>query len=102
MEDKELNVDLNNLTKEDFLQMAKYIHHLEGVVGQLQANVEQLKTYVMALKAQRNNADNKVVHLNNALLNATLNQQPQITTIDITDSSLDLINPEQYQLKQQF
>jgi hypothetical protein len=102
MEDKELSVDLNNLTKEDFLEMAKYIHHLEGVIGQLQANVEQLKTYCMTLKAQRVSADNKVASLNNALLQATITQQPTITTIDITDSSLDLINPEQYQLKQQF
>jgi hypothetical protein len=102
MEDKELNVDLNNLTKEDFLEMAKYIHHLEGVVGQLQANVEQLKTYCMTLKAQRVNADNKVASLNNALLKATVKAEPQITTIDITDSSLNLINPEQYQIKQQF
>lgn len=102
MEDKELNVDLNNLTKEDFLEMAKYIHHLEGVVGQLQANVEQLKGYCMTLKAQRVNADNKVVQLNNALLKATVKTEPTITTIDITDSSLNLINPEQYKLKEQF
>jgi hypothetical protein len=82
--------------------MAKYIHHLEGVIGQLQANVEQLKTYCMTLKAQRVNADNKVASVNNALLKATVKAEPQITTIDITDSSLNLINPEQYQIKQQF
>jgi hypothetical protein len=56
----------------------------------------------MTLKAQRVNADNKVVSLNNALLQATITQQPTITTIDITDSNLELINPEQYRIKQQF
>ena len=38
MENK--GIDLDNLTKDDFMEMAKYVHHVELQNGQL---VEQLR-----------------------------------------------------------
>ena len=41
LEDKVLEVDLNNLTKDDFLEMARYIQHLEEQLDGLKATGEK-------------------------------------------------------------
>ena len=100
LEDKELNVDLNNLKKEDFLEMAKYIQHLEEQIVGLQSNVEQLKGYCITLKTQRVNADNKVIEMQARMMNMQAVQSQPIT-IKLNDD-ITLVNPEQYREKKQF
>jgi hypothetical protein len=93
MEDKELNVDLNDLKKEDFLEMAKYIQHLES-------QVEQLKGYCITLKTQRVNADNKVIEMQARMMNMqSVQSQPMTVKLD---DNITLMNPEQYREKKQF
>ena len=93
MEDKELNVDLNNLKKEDFIEMANYIQHLES-------QVEQLKGYCITLKTQRVLADNKVIEMQARMINMQ-SVQSQPLTVKL-DDNITLINPEQYREKKQF
>lgn len=89
VENKVLEVDLDNLKREDFLEMARYIQHLEeqlegakatGIAVLGQRNILQ-KKYDQLLFMMRNNVTEKVVN----------------TVIDI---DVDLINPEQYRIKQ--
>ena len=84
-----MEIDLDNLTKDDFLQMARYVHSME-------VTVERAKAEMLALVVQRDNLQFK------------LNQSTMITPITnipkrakLTDD-LDLINPEQYREKKQF
>jgi hypothetical protein len=100
MEDKELNVDLNNLKKEDFLEMANYIQHLEAQIAGLQSNVEQLKGYCITLKTQRVSADNKLIEMQARMMNMqSLQSQP--ISVKLNDD-ITLMNPEQYREKKQF
>jgi hypothetical protein len=85
LEDKVLDVDLNNLTKEDFLQMAHYIQHLEE-------QLEGAKSAGLTLMTQRNNLQKKY----NMLLaqkQAGIVEKPVNRVLDI---DFDLVNPEQY------
>jgi carbohydrate-binding DOMON domain-containing protein len=85
LEDKVLDVDLNNLTKEDFLQMAHYIQHLEE-------QLEGAKSAGLTLMTQRNNLQKKY----NMLLaqkQAGIVEKPVNRVLDI---EFDLVNPEQY------
>jgi hypothetical protein len=100
MEDKELNVDLNNLKKEDFLQMANYIQHLEAQIAGLQSNVEQLKGYCITLKTQRVSSDNKVIEMQARMMNMQAVQSQPIS-VKLNDD-ITLVNPEQYREKKQF
>jgi hypothetical protein len=83
-------MDINNLTQEDFIQMAKYVHSME-------LRLEECKANALALVTQRNNAYTQVEQLK-IQLNATINPQPKVVKLD----SIDLINPEQYRDKKQF
>jgi hypothetical protein len=91
MEDKVLEVDLNNLTKDDFLEMAKYIAHLE-------ANIEALKTQNIALVQQRANAEKR---FRSMVVNSTVKSTPVQATLKLNDD-VSLVNPEQYKIKKQF
>jgi len=53
LEDKVLEVDLNNLTKDDFLEMARYIQHLEE-------QLDGLKATALAVVGQRDILQKKV------------------------------------------
>ena len=86
---KELEVDLNNLTKEDFMQMAHYIQHLEE-------QLEGAKTAGLALMTQRNNLQKKF-NLLLAQKHAGVVEKPVNTVLDI---DFDLINPEQWAVPQ--
>jgi hypothetical protein len=86
---KELEVDLNNLTKEDFMQMAHYIQHLEE-------QLEGAKTAGLALMTQRNNLQKKF-NLLLAQKQAGVVEKPVNTVLDI---DFDLINPEQWAVPQ--
>jgi hypothetical protein len=87
-EDKVFEVDLDNLTKDDFLQMAHYIQHLEE-------QLEGCKSTGIALVGQRNILQKKLDGLTFMIRNG-VKEEPVNTVID---TEYDLINPEQYRIK---
>lgn len=87
-EDKVLEVDLNNLTKEDFMEMARYIQHLEE-------QLEGAKSTGIALVGQRNILQKKVEQLT-FMLQKGVREQPVNVVLD---TEYDLVNPEQYRIK---
>jgi hypothetical protein len=89
VEDKVLEVDLNNLTKEDFMEMARYIQHLEE-------QLEGAKTTGIALVGQRNVLQKKVDQLT-FMLQRGVREQPVNVVLD---TDYDLVNPEQYRIKE--
>ena len=88
---KELEVDLNNLTKEDFLEMARYIQHLEE-------QLEGAKATGIAVLGQRNILQKKYDQLVFMIKN-NVTEKPVNTVLD---TDFDLVNPEQYREKKQF
>jgi hypothetical protein len=88
LEDKVLEVDLNNLTKEDFMEMARYIQHLEE-------QLEGAKTTGIAIVGQRNILQKKVEQLT-FMLQRGVRETPVNT---VMDTDYDLVNPEQYRIK---
>jgi hypothetical protein len=87
---KELEVDLDNLTKEDFLEMARYIQHLEE-------QLEGAKTTGIAVLGQRNILQKKYDQLLFMMRN-NVTEKPVNTVLDV---DFDMINPEQYREKKQ-
>jgi hypothetical protein len=90
LEDKVLEVDLDNLSKEDFMEMARYIQHLEE-------QLEGAKTTGIALVGQRNILQKKVEQLT-FMLQRGVRETPVNTVLD---TDYDLVNPEQYREKKQ-
>jgi len=90
LEDKVLEVDLNNLTKDDFMEMARYIQHLEE-------QLEGLKATALAVVGQRDNLQKKVNQLT-FMLNKGVKET---VTNSVMDIDFDLVNPEQYREKKQ-
>ena len=90
VEDKVLEVDLDNLTREDFMEMARYIQHLEE-------QLEGAKTTGIALVGQRNVLQKKVEQLT-FMLQRGVREQPVNVVLD---TDYDLVNPEQYREKKQ-
>lgn len=92
MENKEL--DLENLSKDDFLEMAKYCHHLEQTNGQLLAQLQEAKAMLTATVQQRNSL--------NAKLQAMLLERANTIDIQAIKSEIithqDLTNPEMYRI----
>jgi hypothetical protein len=88
MEDKVLEVDLDNLSREDFMEMARYIQHLEE-------QLEGAKTTGIALVGQRNILQKKVEQLT-FMLQRGVRETPVNT---VMDTDYDLVNPEQYRIK---
>jgi len=86
-----MEIDLDNLTKDDFLDMARYCHSLE-------LQNKELKATAMALATQRNNLQMKVNTLNSQMYTPITNVTQKAKLTD----DLDLINPEQYREKKQF
>ena len=90
MENNEL--DLDNLTKDDFMEMAKYCHHLESNNRILLEQLKEAKAALMATVQQRNSL--------NARLQALVHEK--VNTIDISAikseivTNVELTNPEMY------
>lgn len=89
-------IQIENLTQEDFIELARYTHHLEQTNGQLLAQLQEAKAMLAATVQQRNSLNKRLESL---LLQ-------KANTIDITQAStetihtsLELINPEQYREK---
>jgi hypothetical protein len=92
----EKEIIVENLTQEDFIELARYTHHLEQTNGQLLAQLQDAKSMLAATVQQRNSLNAK---LQNIMLE-------RVNTIDITNAkkesistTLELVNPEQYREK---
>ena len=86
-----MEIDLNNLSKDDFIEVARYCHSLE-------LQNKELKATAMALATQRNNLQMKVNTLNSQMYTPITNVTQKAKLTD----ELDLVNPEQYREKKQF
>jgi hypothetical protein len=94
MENEKL--DLDNLTKADFMAMAEYVAHTEAINNKLLEDLREAKSALMATVQQRNSLNARLQNL----------MSDRVNTVDITNiktqvinTSLDLINPEQYREK---
>jgi tRNA A-37 threonylcarbamoyl transferase component Bud32 len=99
---KEMVVDLENLKKEDFLAMAEYIQHLEGLIDAAIEKERELKAYAVTLANQRAAEHRRYLEYK-SLYDRTqigvVNVTPQAAKIEIHTT---LTNPEQYREKKQF
>jgi len=84
-------IDLDNLTKEDFIEMARYVHSME-------ITVERAKAEMLALVVQRDNLQFKLNQLSSQVITPITNIPKKAKLTD----DLDLVNPEQYREKKQF
>jgi hypothetical protein len=84
-------IDLENLSKEDFIEMARYVHSME-------VTVERAKAEMLALVVQRDNLQFKLNQLNSQMFTPVTNVTQKAKLTD----DLDLVNPEQYREKKQF
>ena len=90
LEDKVLEVDLNNLTKDDFLEMARYIQHLEE-------QLEGLKSTALAVVGQRDILQKKLNMIEFQMRAGV----KEVVSNSVLDIDFDLVNPEQYREKKQ-
>jgi len=85
-------LDLDNLTKDDFMEMAKYCHHLESQNRVLLEQLREAKAALLATVQQRNSLHGKLQTM----------VSDKINTIDISAiqteivTNQDLQNPEMY------
>jgi hypothetical protein len=88
----ENELDLDNLTKDDFMEMAKYCHHLETQQRVLVEQLREAKAMLTATVHQRNSLNARLQNL----------LQEKINTVDISAikteivTNQDLTNPEMY------
>ncbi len=87
-------LDLENLTKDDFMEMAKYCHHLEQQNGMLLAQLKECKAGLMATVQQRNSLNAKLQTM--VLEKANTIDVQAIKTEIVTN--VDLTNPEMYRV----
>ena len=87
-------LDLDNLTKQDFLEMAKYVHHMEQQNGMLTEQLREAKAMLTATVQQRNSL--------NAKLQAMVLERANTIDIQAVKTSIvtnaDLTNPEMYRV----
>jgi len=82
-------LDLDNLTKVDFMEMAKYCHHLESENRLLIEQLREAKAAVLATVQQRNSLHAKLQNLISEKINTIDVQAVPMQTMDLT-------NPEMY------
>lgn len=89
-----MELDLDNLTKEDFMEMAKYCHHLEQTNGQLLAQLQEAKAMLTATVQQRNSYHAKLQTMLLEKANTIDVKEVQKTTLEV----INLENPEVYRV----
>jgi flagellar biosynthesis/type III secretory pathway chaperone len=94
MENEQL--DLNNLTKEDFMAMAEYVAHTEAINNKLLEDLREAKSSLLATLQQRNSLN---ARLQNIMLDRVNTIDVSAIKTEIINTQLDLINPEQYREK---
>ena len=94
MENEQL--DLDNLTKEDFMAMAEYVAHTEAINNKLLEELREAKSSLLATLQQRNSLNARLQNI----------MSDRVNTIDVStiqsvpiNTNLELINPEQYREK---
>jgi hypothetical protein len=87
----ENELDLDNLTKQDFMEMATYVAHVERERVTMFEELKKTKAYLSATLQQRNSAEQKYQNL----LAQKTQQIVPISEVVVMNTSLDLINPEQ-------
>ena len=90
----ENQLDLDNLTKDDFMEMAKYCHHLESNNRILLEQLKEAKAMLTATVQQRNSLNIRLQNMINEKAN-TLDIS-SIKTEIVTNQ--DLTNPEMYRV----
>jgi hypothetical protein len=88
----EKEFDINNLTQQDFMEMAAYVAMSEKKNVELLNELRETKSYLAATLQQRNSAEMKYQNL---LADKALKTVP-ITEAVVMNASFDLINPEQW------
>jgi hypothetical protein len=88
----ENELDLDNLTKQDFMEMATYVAHVERERVTMFEELKKTKAYLSATLQQRNSAEQKYQNL----LAQKTQQIVPISEVVVMNTSLDLINPEQW------
>jgi hypothetical protein len=88
----EKELDLENLTKEDFMQMAEYVAHVERERVTMFEELKKTKAYLTATIQQRNSAEMKY----QALLAQKTQQTIPLTEVTVMNTNIDLVNPEQW------
>jgi hypothetical protein len=88
----ENELDLDNLTKEDFMEMATYVAHVEKERVAMFEELKKTKAYLSATLQQRNSAEQKYQNL---LAQKTQPIVP-ITEVTVVNTELNLVNPEQW------
>ncbi len=94
MENQQL--DLDNLTKEDFMAMAEYVAHTEAINNKLLEDLREAKSSLLATLQQRNSLN---ARLQNIMLDRVNTIDVSAIKTEIINTQLDLINPEQYREK---
>ncbi len=89
-------VDLDNLTKEDFMGMAEYVAHTEAINRKLLDELREAKASLMATVHQRNSLNKRLQTLMLDKINTV--DIKAVTSVPI-NTNLELINPEQYREK---
>jgi hypothetical protein len=89
-------IDIKNLTQEDFLEMARYVQYLEEQILEKDKDIAELKTYAITLATQRNNAEKRYKNLQ---LDTITQSQPIVTTINVEGTTIYENPSEQYRLK---
>lgn len=90
----EKEIDLDNLTKDDFLEMAKYVAHTEAQNRVLVEQLREAKAALMATVQQRNSLNARLQTL--ILEKANTIDISSIKTEIVTNQ--DLTNPEMYRV----
>jgi hypothetical protein len=92
----ENELDLDNLTKEDFMAMAEYVAHTEAVNNKLLEELREAKSSLLATLQQRNSLNARLQNI----------MHDRVNTIDVSaiqsvpiNTNIELINPEQYREK---
>jgi hypothetical protein len=88
----EKEFDINNLTQDDFMEMAAYVAMSEKKNVELLNELQKTKSYLAATIQQRNSSEAKYQNL---LADKALKTVP-ITESTVINTSIDLINPEQW------
>ena len=89
----ENELDLNNLTKEDFMEMAKYVAHTEQQNKMLVEQLREAKAALMATVQQRNSLNAK---LQNMVMEKANTIDVQTIRTEVVNTNIELVNPEQW------
>lgn len=92
----ENELDLDNLTKEDFLEMAKWVGHTEGINRKLLEDLREVKAALAATVQQRNSLHARLQNMVNDKLNTI---DVSAIKTEVINNTIELINPEQYREK---